>query len=179
MRPAVGLCQVRSGETGARRPGDAASSSPMTRLVLVGWCMLSALTLHGCASTRGAPGPRVVHAFDVTTPNGLYSAYAVGKDHCALYRLGMAAVYTELAKRAPEAGTGPEAPLAAVTECYPATLGEGGPLWAIEYLTSSSLAGLVLPTPEMCAGARSDAAGVRRVTPCFPVTLTPRRGGAR
>lgn len=137
--------------------------------------LLLAALLAGCAPTLAPlnPDARAVWAFDVETYLGRrFSGYGTTLADCASRR------QTELALQQATRDTNPERfpfyRTTVLSRCYPAALTDGGYAWGVE---AGQVWGAVMPSAGLCDAMRdSFAASVppEALTPCVPVTLTPR-----
>lgn len=127
------------------------------------------VSLGGCASTPAPlpPGARGVYAFDVETYLGRrFSGYGTTEEACRARRDAELALQTSKAPaRFPFYRT------TVVSRCYPAALKAGGYAWAVE---AQGTWGAIMPSAALCDAMRETLVRAGSLTPCAPVTLTPR-----
>ena len=138
--------------------------------------LLLAAALAGCAGlprTPLPPGARAVYAFDVETFLGRrFSGYGKTLQACRARRDAEIAHQTSTRATAPERF--PFYNTTVLNDCYPAALADGGYGWGVE---AEDAWGAVMPSAGLCEGMRDTLApGLppSALTPCLPVTLTPR-----
>jgi hypothetical protein len=137
--------------------------------------LLLSVSLAGCTQALAPlmPGARAVWAFDVETYLGRrFAGYGTTLGDCSARR--QAELGYERATRDTNPERFPFYKTTVLSQCYPASLIEGGSSWGVE---AQQTWGAVMSSAGLCDAMRDTfAASVPpgALTPCVPVTLTPR-----